>query len=68
MRSKKKVPIKRRRQNRAKDAPETSAGEVPAEPGAESDQIKARLLRWISLGDQALGREKRDYAVPPTRR
>jgi hypothetical protein len=56
-----KVPIERRRRTLVQDLRESFAGEHP-KLRRESDQIKARLLRWISLADQALGRQGEDEA------
>jgi len=59
-----KLPIeRRRRRNLFKDSTEP-AGDRPTQLRRESDQIKARLLHWISLADQALGRPRQDDARP----
>lgn len=57
-----KIPIERRRRNSANDQP----GKKPPVPlRRESDQVKARLERWIDLADRALGghagRERRSH-------
>ncbi|HUK49277.1 MAG TPA: hypothetical protein VLW06_16860 [Terriglobales bacterium] len=54
-----KVPIERRRRNRAgDDLLRMSPDSVNVPLRRKSDQVKAQLRRWIDLGDKALGQSQ----------
>ena len=61
MSSNPKVPVERRRRvGLLQDVLRISKGEDQTPLRRESDQVRARLQRWIELADKALGRPSKD--------
>lgn len=60
-----KVPVERRRRvSLLQDVLRISKGESQTPLRRESDQVRARLQRWIELADRALGKHSKDDDHP----